>query len=283
MDLGPATRSKPASSSASGSHSAVASQGGTDVRQKAVTAALLAFGREHHTAEIEAVPEFTGNPEANELLRSDPFAFLCAVIFDQGVPSERAWLAPWQLKERLGHLDPTRIAADPDAVTEAMQGVPKLHRYVNKMPDWIVRAAQRVLDLYGGDASTIWSDNPTADELQKRFDDFVGIAQKKAAMAVETLERDLGVPIRNLERSDIAYDVHLRRVFLRSQLADRDDRDTLIAAARQLHPDRPGELDLPTWLIGRGWCHAGVPDCASCPLTEVCPKQIERAALVASG
>jgi uncharacterized HhH-GPD family protein len=243
----------------------------------------LAFGREHHTAEIEAVPEFTGNPEANELLRSDPFAFLCAVIFDQGVPSERAWLAPWQLKERLGHLDPTRIAADPDAVTEAMQGVPKLHRYVNKMPDWIVRAAQRVLDLYGGDASTIWSDNPTADELQKRFDDFVGIAQKKAAMAVETLERDLGVPIRNLERSDIAYDVHLRRVFLRSQLADRDDRDTLIAAARQLHPDRPGELDLPTWLIGRGWCHAGVPDCASCPLTEVCPKQIERAALVASG
>jgi uncharacterized HhH-GPD family protein len=281
VDLGPATRSKPASSSASGSHSAVASQGGTDVRQKAVTAALLAFGREHHTAEIEAVPEFTGNPEANELLRSDPFAFLCAVIFDQGVPSERAWLAPWQLKERLGHLDPTRIAADPDAVTEAMQGVPKLHRYVNKMPDWIVRAAQRVLDLYGGDASTIWSDNPTADELQKRFDDFVGIAQKKAAMAVETLERDLGVPIRNLERSDIAYD--LRRVFLRSQLADRDDRDTLIAAARQLHPDRPGELDLPTWLIGRGWCHAGVPDCASCPLTEVCPKQIERAALVASG
>jgi endonuclease III len=146
-----------------------------------------------------------------------------------------------------------------------------------------VRAAQRVLDRYGGDASTIWSDNPTADDLQRRFDDFVGIAQKKAAMAVEILERDLGVPIRNLERSDIAYDVHIRRVFLRSQLADRDERDTLITVARQLHPDRPGELDLPAWLIGRGWCHAGVPDCASCPLTEVCPKQIERAAHVTSG
>ena len=216
------------------------------------------------------------------MLGSDPFAFLCAVIFDQGIPSERAWLVPLQLKERLGHLDPARIAANPDAVTQAMQKVPKLHRYVNKMPDWIVRAAQRVLDLYGGDASAIWSDNPTADDLQKRFDDFVGIAQKKAAAAVEILERDLGVPIRNLERSDIAYDVHIRRVFLRSSLADRDDRDTLIAAARRLHPDRPGELDLPTWLVGRGWCHAGVPDCAPCPLTEVCPKQIERAALVTS-
>ena len=70
---------------------------------------------------------------------------------------------------------------------------------------------------------------------------------------------------RNLERSDIAYDVHIRRVFLRARLADRDERDHMIAVARQLHPARPGELDLPTWLVGRGWCHPGVPDCAACP------------------
>jgi endonuclease III len=102
-------------------------------------------------------------------------------------------------------------------------------------------------------------------------------------MAVEILERDLGVPVRKMERSDIAYDVHIRRVFLRTRLADRDDRDHMIAVARQLHPARPGELDLPTWFVGRGWCHPGVPDCASCPLTEVCPKEIERAAHVTSG
>ena len=281
MDPGPATRSKQPPP-APRSRPAAASKRSARVKQEAVTRALLEFGREHHATEDAAVLDFTDNPEANELLRSDPFAFLCAVIFDQGMPSERAWLVPWQLKQRLGHLDPAQIVGDPDAVANAMQEVPKLHRYVNKMPDWIVRAAQRVLDRYGGDASTIWSDNPTADDLQKRFDDFVGIAQKKAAMAVETLERDLGVPVRDLERSDIAYDVHIRRVFLRSRLADRDDRATLLGAARRLHPDRPGELDLPTWLIGRGWCHARVPDCGSCPLTEVCPKQIERATLVAS-
>jgi len=150
------------------------------------------------------------------------------------------------------------------------------------MPGWIVRAAQRVIDRYDGDASTIWSDNPSADALQKRLDDFVGIAQKKAAMAVEILERDLGVPVRNLERSDIAYDIHIRRVFLRARLADRDDRDVMIAAARRLHHERPGALDLPTWLIGRGWCHPGVPDCATCPLSHVCPKEVERAAHVIS-
>jgi endonuclease III len=119
-------------------------------------------------------------------------------------------------------------------------------------PGWIVRAAQRVLDCYGGDASAIWCGNASADEVQRRFDDFAGIGQKKAAMAVEIMERDLGVPVRHLERSDIAYDVHIRRVFLWARLADRDDRDHMIAVARQLHPARPGALDLPAWLIGRG-------------------------------
>ncbi len=251
-------------------------------QQLAVAAALLDFGTHHSSPEKAIAVDFTTNPAANDLVRTDPFAFLCAVIFDQNVPAERAWLAPFLLKERLGYLDPQSIAAAAGAVEAAIQDEPKLHRYVNKMPGWIVRAALRVLDRYGGDASTIWSDNPTADVLQKRFDDFVGIGQKKAAMAVEILERDLGVPVRNLERSDIAYDVHIRRVFLRARLADRDDRDEMIAAARQLHPERPGALDLPTWIIGRAWCHPGVPDCSTCPLTLVCPKEVERAAHVTS-
>lgn len=249
-------------------------------QQQAIAAALLKYGTHHDPSEKGAALEFTANEQANALLRSDPFAFLLAVLFDQNVPAERAWLAPFLLKQRLGHLDPEKIAHDDAAVRDAVQQVPKLHRYVGKMPGWIVRAAQRVLDRYNGDAATIWNDNPAADALQRRFDDFVGIGQKKAAMAVEILERDLGVPVRNLERSDIAYDVHVRRVFLRTRLAERDDPDHMIAVARQLHPPRPGALDLPTWLIGKGWCHAGVPACASCPLTEVCPKEIERAAHV---
>lgn len=160
---------------------------------------------------------------------------------------------------------------------------PKLHRYIEKMPRWLVLAADRVMTHYGGDAGAVWSDHPSADVLQCRLAAFTGIGQKKAAMAVEILERDLGVPVTNMERGDIAHDVHVRRVFLRTRIADRDDRDHMIAIARELHPERPGALDLPAWLIGRGWCHLGIPDCISCPLTEVCPKDIERAAWVTSG
>lgn len=67
---------------------------------------------------------------------------------------------------------------------------------------------------YHGDVGAIWSGDLTADELQRRFRAFTGIAQKKSAMAVEILERELGVEVAHLDRSDVAYDVHLRRVFL---------------------------------------------------------------------
>ncbi len=95
-------------------------------------------------------------------------------------------------------------------------------------------------------------------------------------MAVEILERDLHVPVADLSGSDIAYDVHVRRVFLRTGLADHDDVGEMVASARSLHPDRPGELDNPAWDIGRRWCKAGVPDCATCPVLQACPRYIER-------
>jgi uncharacterized HhH-GPD family protein len=252
-------------------------------KQVAVAEVLLQYGIRHASENKDIPIAFTTNPEADELVRDDPFAFLLAVIFDQGIPSERAWMSPFLLRERLGFLDPLGIASNEAAVSKAIGRPPSLHRYVNTMPGWIVKAADRVLDSYGGDAGRIWCDNPSADDLQKRFCDFVGIAQKKAAMAVITLERDLGVPIRNLHRSDIAFDVHIRRVFLRSGLADRDDQDHVVDMARRLNPAIPGALNLPTWLIGRGWCRPRVPDCVTCPLTEVCPKEIERAAGVTSG
>ena len=60
------------------------------------------------------------------------------------------------------------------------------------MPGWITAAARRVVRDYGGDASRIWTTEPaTAAAIRARFDAFDGIGQKKAAMAVEILARDL--------------------------------------------------------------------------------------------
>lgn len=225
----------------------------------------------------DKVPSFTPYREANALVVENPFAFLLAVIFDQGIPAERAWEAPYELQRRLGHLDPVQMAKHSRLIESAVAGPPSLHRFVRKLPDWIVSAAKKVTEQYGSDAARIWEGKPSARELQARLQEFEGIGQKKAAMAVEILERDLKVPVQSMEGSDVAYDIHLRRVFLRTGLAERDDLDHMLDTARRLNPERPGRLDFVAWRIGRTWCHAGTPDCDSCLLSDVCPKEIYRA------
>lgn len=153
---------------------------------------------------------------------------------------------------------------------------------VNTLPEWVCNVAQMALDLYGGDASRIWSGHPTAATLQNRFLEFQGVGQKKAAMAVEILVRDLKIPIEELEGSDVAYDVHVRRVFLRTGIATIDEPGHMIEAARRLGPRHPGAIDLPAWIVGRQWCDVIDPLCSDCPIDPYCPKFIERAANVRS-
>jgi uncharacterized HhH-GPD family protein len=244
-------------------------------QKRSIAAALLGFA-DSGAPPSEGETELTIDPGADALIRRDPFAFLIGVIFDQGIPFERAWLAPLELTKRLGHLDPVRMVVEPESVRVAVQTPPKLHRFVENVPAWVVLAAKKVLEDYAGDAGRIWGDEPTARELQRRLTDFVGIGQKKAAMAVEILERDLGARIRELHGSDIAYDIHVRRVFLRTGLADQDSMEHMVEIARQVHPDRPGALDDPAWRIGKIWCHPREPDCPACVLATVCARLIDR-------
>lgn len=249
-----------------------------DLDRQAIVDAFLYFGaREKAELNKTGEPFFTPNELANRFLIQNPFAFLLAVIFDQGIVAERAWAAPYELRHRLGHLDPYRLGDEESAIAKAIATPPMLKRFVNTIPSWIASAARRVVRDFGGDAGRIWGDNPTAEELERRLLAFDGIGQKKAAMAVEMLERDLHVPIRALHGTDIAYDVHVRRVFLRTGLADRDDRDHMVEQGRRLNPARPGAIDFPMWLVGRRWCRPGVPLCPDCPLFGVCPRLVERA------
>jgi hypothetical protein len=53
---------------------------------------------------------YTSNRAADRFVRSNSNAWLFGVIFDQGIPYERAWEAPYILKQRLGHLNMKRLA-----------------------------------------------------------------------------------------------------------------------------------------------------------------------------
>ena len=246
-----------------------------------VVSALLAFGDQLDAIEANRLATvLTDNEPANELLVTDPWGFLCGVICDYQMPADRAWATPYNLSQRLGGWSPEIVASRPADVRKAFLGPPAIHRFPNQTSGFVIAGARRVIAEYDGEADAVWNDEPTARELQTRLIGFMGISQKKAAMAVEILYAQFGVPIRDMHGSDIAYDVHVRRVMLRAGLADRDDIDHMVARARTLHPERPGALDLPMWEIGRTWCHKSDPDCDACVITDACPRLVAAAANV---
>jgi uncharacterized HhH-GPD family protein len=250
------------------------SEGGVSENHKAVVAALIEFTESAMDDVATRPPTFTSSPEADRLLLDNPFAFLIAVLFDQTIPVERAWRAPYDLNSRLGHLDPRRIVDDPGSVQRAIDMPPKLHHFAENISTWVVSAATIVCDEYNGDASAIWHDNPTALDVQDRFEKLPGIGREKAAMAVQVLGRNCGAPIRDMPGSDAAYDLNVRRVLLRTGLAFIDELGHMRAVVSNADPTNGAGIALPAWKVGRTWCRAGVQDCDACPITGICPKHI---------
>lgn len=242
-------------------------------RDNACGHALREYGRELAEAGAAQVgASFTDVPAADALVRGCPEAFLIGVLFTQGIPAERAWAGPWLLQQRLGHLNVHRLAEETDAVAAAVAASPALHRFIHTLPRWISAAARRLIAEYGGSASAVWAPGSHVLDVTERLLAFDGIGEKKAAMAVEILMRHFGVPLEGAECGTVAYDVHVRRVFLRCGMIAEDSPEAVRTAAQRACPDAPGTLDLATWLVGREWCRPRQPKCDECVLAEVCPR-----------
>src|SRR3954452_16993384 len=102
---------------------------------------------------------FTGHDEADELLAREPFALLMGFALDQQVPVPTAFSGPLKLKQRLGTVDPGKIAAtDPAKLEAAFREKPAIHRFPGNMARRIQEIAAIVADEYRGDAARLWRD-----------------------------------------------------------------------------------------------------------------------------
>lgn len=213
-------------------------------------------------------------------------AWLFGVFFDHMIRAELAWAAPFELATRLGHLDVRRIATMPLAELEAMlaggAGQKALHRLHRRLAGNLHAASRLLVDEYGGEVEAIFPDGLHVRELQTRLDRFSGLGQKLTHMAMNMLVQDYGRSFRGWREVDVAVDRHVARVFLRTGLVTPRSgstrpsvgelREDAISAARRLVPMYPAALDYPAYEVGRAWCRAGTPDCASCPLRSACPQ-----------
>jgi len=139
---------------------------------------------------------FTGNADADALLSSDPLALLIGFALDQQVTVQKAFIGPWDLQRRLGHLDARRIAAtDPAELDRVFRERPALHRFPGSMAGKVAALCAAIADRYDGDASRIWSEAKDGKDLQARLLDLPGIGEMKARSILAILGKRLGLDL----------------------------------------------------------------------------------------
>jgi uncharacterized HhH-GPD family protein len=145
-------------------------------------------------ATAPATLPWTEDDEANRLLASDPNALLIGFALDQQVTVQKAFAGPLVLKQRLGHLDPGRIAAmPPDELEAAFREKPAIHRFPGAMAGRVQTLCGVIADRYGGDGSRVWTEAASARDLVDRLGQLPGIGDMKVRSLVATLVKQFGV------------------------------------------------------------------------------------------
>lgn len=137
---------------------------------------------------------FTGNDEADALLVADPNALLYGFVLDQQVPLQKAFSGPYELRKRVGTLDPRAIAAmDPAKLEAAFRERPALHRFPANMARRTQELAVALARDYDGDAGRIWREATSGKDLERRLLALPGIGEMKARTLIAIIGKRLGV------------------------------------------------------------------------------------------
>jgi uncharacterized HhH-GPD family protein len=166
------------------------------------------------------------NEAADALLSKEPLALLLGMLLDQQFPMESAFAGPWKLQQRLGHLDPERIAAmDLEELTAAMRQPPVVHRFPESMASRVQAVCAVVASEYGNDAFRIWKKAASGQELLDRLKALPGFGEQKAKIFVALLGKQLGLKVEGWREAAGAYG---EEGSTRS-VADVRDKDSLLA------------------------------------------------------
>jgi len=152
-----------------------------------------------HAKRPDELP-YTGEPEADALLASEPMALLIGFVLDQQVSVQKAFSGPLELRKRVGTLDATTIAAmDPGDLETAFRQKPALHRFPGSMSTRTQAFCAVVAEDYCSDASRIWTEAADGPDLERRLLALPGIGDMKAKALLAVLGRRFGVELDGLE------------------------------------------------------------------------------------
>ena len=120
---------------------------------------------------------FTDSDEANELIATDAMALLIGFALDQQVTVPKAFSGPLAIQERLGSLDPAKLAAAD--LEPVFREKPAIHRFPSKMAERVHDLSVHVRDEYDGHAERVWTTATDGKELRANIAALPGFGEMK--------------------------------------------------------------------------------------------------------
>lgn len=240
---------------------------------------LVTIGKERFSNPERHSVHLVDDPEQNIFLNdieNIPHAYVLACLMDRQIKAERAWSIPYKIKQIANSFDINVLASISSDDYIKIFEKNKLHRFNETMAKVFYSGVFRIKNAYGGDASTIWKNNPSSAKVVYEFMQFDGSGIKIATMAANILARQFKIPFSDYYSIDISPDVHVLRVMRRAGLVSPDASiEHIVYKARELNPEFPGIIDYSCWEIGREWCKPRNPRCADCIMSERCAKLVQ--------
>jgi uncharacterized HhH-GPD family protein len=175
---------------------------------------------------------FTDSDEANELIASDPMALLIGFALDQQVPVQKAFSGPMVIKERLGSLDPGRLAAAD--LEDVFRQKPAVHRFPGNMARRVQDLAVAIRDRYGSDAARVWTDAADSHQLRDNIAALPGFGDMKVKALGAVLAKRFGVTAAEglVPNHPTLGDVDSREALSAYQAAKKAHKQEWLAAQR---------------------------------------------------
>jgi uncharacterized HhH-GPD family protein len=113
---------------------------------------------------------------------------------------QKAFSGPRVLLQRLGHLDPARIAAMPPADLEAVfKERPALHRFPGAMAGRVQALCATLAERYDGQGERVWTEAADGADLRRRVGDLPGFGPMKVGSVLVLLRRQYGLELDGLD------------------------------------------------------------------------------------
>ena len=134
---------------------------------------------------------FTPSDDANALIATDPMALLVGLVLDQQITVQKAFSGPLDLRERLGSLDASTIAAAD--LEQVFRVKPAIHRFPGSMAKRVHDLAVHIEENYEGDAGRVWRDAPDTESLRANLAALPGFGEMKIKALGSVLAKRFGV------------------------------------------------------------------------------------------